>query len=378
MSAVGTKKYVLYGIGVEAEYFLYRNQDILQDISFCIDRKNVGTFYGLKVCHLEDVDMLRLIDTHYLIVAAGDDRTFAEIKKELCRYGLKEWEHFIWSKVFRRKVVVINANCHGDAVKKYLWQSASFCNNYMIYPISAVHLSEGAIDIALLRHTDVYIHQDIRRENSISYELSDEYVRQYLSENVMDICIPNFVGMGNWMYPSLRGREKVINPGKESLYVLYRDQVLEEAAKECRTYEEIWKFWMDYRYEESGLENNFALCMNKLKEREKNWDIKIYDFIMKNYKTIPCFTDASHPSKYVMKVIGRQITRIIGVTDIEDDEYESNLGMKVPIMNSVSEYFQLDFQVSCERRKEYLGRMAVSEIDDYIKAYFWWYHQMSL
>ena len=247
MSVTYAKKYVLYGIGVEAEYFLYRNQDVLQNVSFCIDRKDVNTFYGLEVCHLEDVDLPQLIDTHYFIVAAGEDRAFEEIKKELCKYGLREWEHFIWSKAFHRKVVVINANCHGDAVKKYLSQSASFWNGYMIYPTMAVHLSEGVIDVDLLKHTDVYIHQDIRKENSIGYQLSDEYVQQFLPKGVMDICIPNLVGMGKWMYPSLGGLDKVSNPGKESLYVLYRDWVLDEAAKECHTYEKIKKFWMDYK-----------------------------------------------------------------------------------------------------------------------------------
>lgn len=378
MSVTDAKKYVLYGIGVEAEYFLYRNQDVLQNISFCIDRKDVNTFYGLEVYHLDEVDLLQIIDNHYLIVAAGEDRSFEEIKKVLCRYGLKEWEHFIWSKAFRRKVVVINANCHGGAVKKYLSQSASFSNGYMIYPTMAVHLSEGVIDIDLLRHTDVYIHQDIRKENSIGYQLSDEYVQQFLPKGVMDICIPNLVGMGKWMYPSLGELDKVSNPGKESIYVLYRDLVLDEAAKKCHTYEKIKRFWMDYKYEESRMKNDFVTCMNKLKEREKNWDIKIYDYIMENYRTIPCFTDASHPSKYVMKVIGRQIARIMDLTDIEDDEYESNLGLKVPIMNSIAEYFQLDFQVPCESRKDYLGKVTEVEIDDYIKAYIWWYHQVSL
>lgn len=164
--------------------------------------------------------MFQLINTHYFIVAAWGS-TFVEIKKDLCGYGMKEWEHFIWSRAFRRKVVVINANCHGDAMIKYLRQSISFWNGYMIYPIPAVHLSEGIIDIDLLQHTDVYIHQDIRKENSISYQLSDEYVQQYLPKSVMDICIPNLVGMGKWMYPSLGGLDKVLNPGKEPQYVLY-------------------------------------------------------------------------------------------------------------------------------------------------------------
>lgn len=64
----------------------------------------------------------------------------------------------------------------------------------------------------------------------------------------------------------------------------------------------------------------------------------------------------------------------MGLPDIDDDGYESGMGLMVPIMNSVTEHYHLDFQVPCEGRKEYLGRMAASEIDDYIKAYLWWYH----
>lgn len=378
MSAAGVKKYILYGIGAEAEFFLYQNQDILRDISFCIDRSDVKKFYGLDVYHIENVDVRQLKETHYVIVAVRSEEVFAEIKSSLCGYGLKEWEHFTWSQAFRKKVVVINANCHGVAVKKYLWQSASFWNTYMIYPIPAVHLSEGIIDIDLLQHTDVYIHQDIRRENAISYQLSDEYVRQYLPNSVMDICIPNLVGMGAWMYPSLGGLEKIINQGKDPIYVLYRDHVLDEAARLCQTYEEIRKFWMDYEYEEARMESDFTACMTKLKERERNWDVKIYDYIMDNYRTVPCFTDASHPSKYVMKIVGQQIARIMGLTDIDDNGYESGLGLMIPVINCVVEHYHLDFQVPCEGRKEYLGRMVVSEIDDYIKAYLWWYHQKSL
>lgn len=374
MPSTDAKKYILYGVGAEAEYFFYQNQDILHNISFCIDRKNVNTFYGLEVFRIEAVDMRQVMDTHYIIVAAGGADIFEEIKKGLCGYGLCEWKHFIWSKVFRRKVVVINANCHGDAVKKYLVRSASFCNGYSIYPIPEVHLGEGVIDTDLLRHTDVYIHQDIRKENAIGYQLSDEYVRQYLPENVVDICIPNFVGMGKWMYPGLGGLEKVINPGKESLYVLYRDEVLDEAASKCHTYEEIRTYWVDYRYGNDRMDDDFTKCMDKLKAREKNWDIKVYHYIMENYKTIPCFTDANHPSKYVMKEVGRQIAPLLGLSDIDDEGYEPDLGLKVPVMKGITEYFGLDFQVSCERRREYFGKMAESDIDDYIRAYLWWYH----
>ena len=88
MLVTGTKKYILYGIGVEAEYFLYQNQDVLQNISFCIDRKDVDTFKGLDVFHIDDVDIYQLINTNYFIVASGREENFVELKKNLCRYEL--------------------------------------------------------------------------------------------------------------------------------------------------------------------------------------------------------------------------------------------------------------------------------------------------
>ncbi len=372
------ERYILYGIGGEAERFLYQNQDILGRISFCIDRNTFKNFYDLKVYKLDEINVCDYLETHHIIVAAGNIGVYREMKECLVVKGLEEWKDFIWSQTFRRKVVVINANCHGIAVEWYLRQSAYFCNKYMIYPIPAVQMNkEGEIGADLLQHTDVYIHQDIRAENAMGYKLSDEYVRSFLPENVIDICIPNFVGMGRWMFPSLGGLEKVIEmDGGGVIYVLFRDAILDEAAAMYHSYDEIKEYWLNYKYDAEQMDHIFLSCMQKLKEREKNWDVKIFDYIMENYRTIPCFTDASHPSKYVMKLVCRQIAQVLNLNDIDDENYEPNLGLKVPVMNSILEYYKLNFQLPCESRKEYLGKWTVSEPDDYIKAYLWWYHQI--
>ena len=373
------RRYILYGTGGEAERFLFQNQDILDRISFCIDRRNTGKFHGISVYSSDEVTLCDYMETHCLIVAAGSMKVFTELKRKLCAQGLKEWEHFLWSKVFRKKVVVINANCHGEAIEKYLNLSPSFCNEYMIYPLLAVHLNlKGEIEPELLKHTDVYIHQDIRVENEMGYKLSDEYVKGCLPEHVTDICIPNFVGMGRWMYPALGGLDKVINSMQGPLYVLYKDAVLDEAVDCCERYEEFRTYWMNYSYEDDRLEEIFAVSMNKLKERERNWDIKIYDFIERNYRKIPCFTDANHPSKYVMKEVGRQLAERMGLSDINDENYESSLGLRVPVLNCILTYYNLEFEVCSEVRNEYLGKRVVEEIDDYIKAYLWWYHGISM
>lgn len=209
--SVEKDKYILYGIGGEAERFLYQNQDILKRISFCIDKNGSNSFYNLKVFKLDEVNLYDYLETHHIIVAAGDIGVYGEMKQCLEERGLTEWKDFIWSQTFRKKVVVINANCHGLAVEWYLRQSAEFCNHYVIYPIPAIQRNEkGEIETALLQHTDVYIHQDIRAENAMGYKLSDEYVSQFLPDSVINICIPNFVGMGKWMFPNQGDLEKVI------------------------------------------------------------------------------------------------------------------------------------------------------------------------
>lgn len=368
-------KYILYGTGGEAERFLFQNPNILPDIAFCIDKKNREKFYDLNVCQIDDVNVRDYIGTHCIIVAAGNEDIFLEIKHILCNYGLKEWRNFIWSKTVGRKVVLINANCHGAAIQKYLEQSARFCNEYMVYPIPEIQLNtEGEISDDLLKNTDVYIHQDIRAENPMGYKLSDEYVRAHLSQYVIDICIPNFVGMAKWMYPNLGNLDRTMPSMKGPINILFRDSVLDEAVLVCNSFHEIKNFWGNYKYEASKMDNDFTTCMDKLKRREENWDIKIFDYIMSNYRRIPCFTDASHPSKYVMREVGRQVADLIGLDDVCDKQYESQLGLMAPIMDCILKNFGLSFDVPREVRYEYLGKRTVEEPDDYIKAYCWWYH----
>lgn len=79
-----------------------------------------------------------------------------------------------------------------------------------------------------------------------------------------------------------------------------------------------------------------------------------------------------------MRIVGRQTAELMGLCDIDDERYEPNLGLKAPVLNCVSEHFELNFQVPREKREEYLGKRMVSEIDDYVKAYLWWYHDINM
>ena len=269
------EEYILYGVGGAAERFIFCNGDILEKIKLCID-DNRKEFYKIPVYKLKEAEVNR--GGTQVIVAAGDEKIYNEMKQNLINLGLVEFEDFIWSKVFRKKIVVVNANCHGPAVINYLQLSPTFCKVYMVYPVPEIHLN-NEIPHNLLKNADVYIHQDIRENNSISYKLSDAYICPQLKPNAISICIPNFVGMGTWMFPSLGGLDRVMHTLTGPWYILYRDYVLDEAVNKCESLDEYRAFWINYKFDSTEHERNFDECMNKLSQREKNWDIKIYEFI---------------------------------------------------------------------------------------------------
>lgn len=373
------KKYIIYGIGSEAQQFLFKYIDIIPQIEFCINDLDGDSdeFHKLEVHQLNEVNLNRG-EGRQILVAASDEKMYYEMRQNLTGLGLVEFEDFIWSKAFRKKIAVVNANCHGPAVIKYLRLSSDFNKTYMVYPVPEIQLN-NEIPSNLLKNTDLYIHQDIRENNSISYKLSDAYICPQLKENAIDICIPNLVGMGKWMFPSLGGLDKLMPTHMGAMNVMFRDYVLDEAVNQCGSFEEYRDFWKNYTYDNTEHENRFNNFMNKLCEREKNWDIKISKFIKENYRHIPCFVDAGHPSKYVMKEIGRQVAGILGLDDIDDSDYKSGLGICVPIMHDVSSYFQLDSEVPLEINNTiFWGKREErrKEEDDYIRAYLWWYHDI--
>lgn len=132
---------------------------------------------------------------------------------------------------------------------------------------------------------DVYIHQDIRAENKVSYELSDEYILPQLKKDCLSITVPNFVGgMAEWMFP-MQGAagEKVISTPENPIYVLYTDSILDELYYKgvCSNLNEYVRYYLDYKFEKEFLKRKFESSIRKIFEREKNWDIKVADYIQK-------------------------------------------------------------------------------------------------
>lgn len=254
-----------------------------------------------------------------------------------------------------KKIVLINANCHGTALTKFLKLCESFTDKYEIFPLPAIQLNtEKKIDKSILNEADVFIHQDIRENNSIAYELSDKVTVSQLKPSCYNLIIPNLVGFGKWLYPNLG--EIIIDPIKKN-NLIFRDSILDEAVKKKDTAPISFyiDFFNEYEYPKEKLDYLFERDMIKLKEREEKWDIKIFDFLINNYKTIPIYVDAGHPSKMVMYEIGKGVLESLNIkNDVMIGDYNSALGMPAPAPPKVKEYFGVKYTMPLEPRKSHI------------------------
>lgn len=167
---------------------------------------------------------------------------------------------------------------------------------------------------------------------------------------------------------------------RDHIAVLLKDRILEKVFVEgLRSLDDYEHYYHNFRFEYSFLKEKFQNDMGKIRERNKNWDIKIADYIADNYQTVPLFVDRNHPSKYLMLEIGRQTADILGIHDITgESEYEPRLGIPTPILSCVQECFEMNFMQPCEKMRCVLETNLEFGLRDYIKCYMWWYHDISL
>lgn len=309
------KQYILYGAGWEAERFYYRFDDRNQ-IEFVIDANKKGTFHGLKIYRFEDIpcDL-----KNYKIIIATEIAPYFSIRKLL---KANEYHNYTWSKVIGgsdgRKIVLVNANCYGRAYKEYLLSNQWFNERYRIIDIPAIHeyvkYDDKDIPGELLEACDVYIHQDVRAENQFSYFLSDEYILPRLKRECISVTVPNLVGFGRFLFPTVQGGFKKIDIAGSPWQLFAEDAFIDSFYQKYPDINELIEhITTDSPLSDEEVIKIFKECMLKLKKREEKWDIKISDFIMENYKDEKLFSDINHPTPYLMKEICERLGRYLGL-----------------------------------------------------------------
>lgn len=321
---------VLYGGATwQAEKYYYQFER-RNDIVYFANREVGGEFHGEKIIALRDIDDLE----KYLIIVAEKWGEFVKVKKELEAHNLKEFKDFYYWEAYIKKIAVIHANCYGNAYIEFLNKSQDFTEKYFIYPSPLLHVNKsGRLYDALIRVCDLFIHQDIRKENAFGYYLSDEYLLPRLKESCKRLVVPNLVPYADVIFPQsfVTATLKInhlVNRTQDELFV--GNLIIDEVFQKGGDIEEIMKSFMDINIvseeEKQRCREYFFEKIESLKRREENWDVKISDYILENYQEYKLFTDLSHPSLRLMTEICRRIGVALNLKDIDnisiDYDYE--------------------------------------------------------
>lgn len=375
-SKMKKKKFALFGCGLEGEKIYY--QFMRRGIRFdCIyDNYKTGHFYGNDILRIQE-ERSMLKDMYILV---SSPVYYDEIKSQLEDYGLEEFKDFIIGASYGKKLTVVNGNCHGQIMCHFLNSSRQFRQKYFIYDIKPVfELGEEGLRKDLLQHCDLYIHQDIREDNSCGYRVSDKYARGLLKEGCVDITIPNLFGMGQAFFIQNCNNcyEGVIHDKKNLPFGMfpYGDMIIDRMLKEGEDFEKISSYIKSGKvFEKNAIEENFDKVILKFREREKNWDIKIMDYILDNYKDRKMFYDAKHPTNIVIHQIVRRVLEYIGICG-DEIACQVNLGgYEMPIYPEVKDVLGLSYGGTDEmlRVETFCKLTEEMDIDEYIRQYIFW------
>lgn len=369
-------RYIVWGIGWEAEQFYYQYHNKI-DILYFVDSFNFGRkFYKLEV---KKPELLTLKKGKILVATS---KYYGQIKKQLIEMGFVEYKDFDYCFNVNKKIVFINGNCHCDIIKQYLNTSQKFSQQYAFGDWPLIFQKKDYSE-QILEYCDLFIHQDIRKNNSAGYRYSDEYILPKLRGDCIQCCIPNLYG-----FPKALFFKNYIMSEENSEHVkrynpfLYREEIVNECIDRKDSFQMIINKLEGQFINAEEIITQFEKDKELLLKREEGWDVKISDFIFEKYQKIQLFYDVGHPTNVLLKEISNRILTYLGIDDIVLDEVVANIGCyEVPVYDCIKEALKIEWTSKYLRKKkpnvEHFvlgGGNLKMDLQEYIKEYIWWYY----
>ena len=362
---------VIYGTGINAlkcVSFLEQNGI---EIQYMLDgRDGIGRFKNYSVYK----PVHEKLKNKFIVVASSYE-TYFTIKKNIG--PMQEFKDFIYYLWIDKKMVFLHGNCHMDVIEGYLKSSDEFAKEFAIYPTPRI-CTKKKLNEKIIKYMDVWIHEDIRSNNVFGYEYSDEYVGKFIKKNAIRIVMPHLYNLGVGFFPHARETNDknapLLNGAYENGFFPHRDNIIDKCINESMPLEEIYSYVNeDNILPEEYTVNNFNIYIEKIKQREKAWDIKILDFILENYKKYKLFYDMGHPTNIVLKKISVEILAYLG---IKDDNIHTDTKLdyhEVPIYPWIRKVLKMEWKEEFIRiDKDAIKCKDTMDIKEYIKEYVWW------
>ncbi|MCD7724854.1 MAG: hypothetical protein LUI12_04790 [Clostridiales bacterium] len=368
------KNIAVYGTGVNCLAFLMENEK--ENIKYFIEeKKDIREFAGRPVLRLEDALREKLF-----IVVASSASAYYEIKENLEKWGLCEFEDFTYYEIYQRKIALIYGNCHITPIKEGLCLSKEFRKEYGFYPLKQIQcMTERDLDLPVYGICDLFLHQSIRSNNRYGERYSSQHIEKKLKPACRIISFPNLYGLPKCFFPQVYdvGRGKG-NEGYNVNYFPYRDKYIDESYMNGLSLAQIVSNIVDTDYiSKADIQTAWEVFMEKLYSRQKDWDINITDFILGCYRSKQLFHDPYHPSNIIMEYIAAEISKKLGI-GVMPQEYYFGLtrwdALEIPIYKSVTNALGLEYFPGILRKynRGYRLRNIAMDLGEYVEEYIMW------
>lgn len=384
------EKIIIYGTGLEGEKF-YCKYAKQYEIVYCLDKRKRGNFHGKKVYSLDEIKTDA--KKYYLVVTVGT-LIYHEVRAELQQYGFKEFENFIWSGAFEKRIVFLYGNCHMAALEQYLNTNPFFVKNFFArtYDVTREAPEE-------MIYCDLLITQDIREDNYLGMASCDELIKKHATGE--NIIIPNLYGY-NMFFPQINYRAMIDIPQRNVQIHLSKEAIdmdsLGERGKEAAHNFTYWMFGggdlyidamhhmgytvaeikNDILYKEiwskKEIQDNFDATLAKIREREKKCDLTVSDYIENNYQKYRMFYNPNHPTGMITRVKGEYILQYLGLEAETELYFDNGLGAdEMPIYGCVKKALGLTYEQRIYRRNScYALTNRPEDLEEYIANYIAW------
>lgn len=381
------KKVVVWGTGKDSVKATYRLSEAGISVFkyVCgVNRANCESFMNRPLESADD----SIYGKEYFYVVAVREVFWKEVKDWLINTGHSEFEDFVFWKTIdsHRKMVMLHGNCHFDIIQLFLESSSIFNARYWIYPYERVcFLRENRYYDRLIQYTDVWIYQHIKPDNSICYEISDEYTLPLLRQDALKLSVPNYYHLGKILFPqTVQGNQ--LNPpireGKDKNGFFPRSDSVIDGWMNNHPEEFKIKDLLEYCYSDEALPEdvileNYNFMAEKIKVREENCDIKVSDFIIGNFMDKQMFYDLGHPTNVVLKQISRGILRKLGISDDEDIVCADSLCYhEDPVYPQVRKALGLKWERKYIRDNDKSKKINENmDFSEYVREYLMWCYE---
>ncbi len=347
------REIIIFGAGKTGEKFIYHHFEDIKVNCFW-DNYKTGKILGYEILRPKAGGKCFIVVT---------SPCYIEIRRQLLQMGYQEFTDFIPYQIFKKRMAVVYGNCHMEVIRLYLERHREFASEYGFYPFPMIQqLKDIQWDFSsVLQHCDLFFHQSVRKNNIFGEEYSSESMFQYLPKSCETIALPNLYGMPKYLFPQLDMRAGSV--GQFAPFFL--DCNIALWIKEGKRLEEVKKYILGggvYSHEE--IKTMWTSFVEKLKEREKEWDIKISDYILSNQRKNKLFSDPNHISSKTACEIAGLVLKYMGYEGKPGCELSLMDDLEAIVYKDVKEALGLEFEEVYLRKYQIFNGISSYEMDE--------------